>query len=69
MKGAHLKSGWINKALIGHSFASTINFDTSRGPKLFLWFTDIWRSREVPTNSFLSIEIYTICYLAICDCS
>ena len=44
------------------------NVDAGWGPKYFWFYRDIWRSSDVPTNSFLSIEIYTICYLAICDC-
>jgi hypothetical protein len=83
MKGAHLKSGRMNKARIamwafGHSIPSLtpsnqsitqLNFDASWGPKWFYFFRDIWRSSYVQTKSFLSIEIYTIRYLAICDCS
>ena len=76
MNGAHLKSGWINKAVIamwafGHSFlrSTQLNFDASWGPKWFWFFRDIWRSSDEPTKSLLPIEIYTIRYLAICKCS
>ena len=74
MKGAHLKSGWINKALIFHSDSfnhqtKPSNVDAGWGPKCFCFYRDIWRSSNVPTYSFLPIEIYTICYLAICNCS
>jgi hypothetical protein len=49
MKGAHLKSGWINKALIvlasGNSTTDQIkpsNVDAGWGPKYFWFNRDIW---------------------------
>ena len=61
MKGAHLKSGWMNKALIAmwvglgilsHPINHTeFNFDASRGPKLILWFAisdDLVMFRLIP---------------------
>ena len=63
---------WLDKQSAYSGIHSTTikpsNVDAGWGPKYFWFYRDIWRSSDVATNSFLSIEIYTIRYLAICDC-
>ena len=79
-RGIELTSEWFQSTRMGAELASTTitssansqikpsNVDAGWGPKYFWFYRDIWRSSDVPTNSFPSIEIHTICYLAICDC-